>query len=262
MNNLRQTIGLAKKLAIRQVQMRYRDSILGLAWAVVSPLILALIYTVVYSTVFKAKWFITPGQQEDFALVLYSGLVLFLLFADVLNTSVTVIESNAVLVKRTTMSTILVPISASVSALITFTFTLVPLVLLYVVMKGVPPLAALLFPVVALIAWILTVGLGLLVASVAPYFRDIRQVMPLITTSLLFLSPIFYQASSLPDGLRTALYAVNPLMVLIPSAQDLIFLGRVPPLVPLLAWLMIGLALVAGGRWLFKKTSTGFADVI
>ena len=89
-----------------------------------------------------------------------------------------------------------------------------------------------------------------------------RQFVPLVTTSLLFLSPIFYQVSSLPEGLRTALYVVNPLMVLIPSAQDLLFLGQLPPVLPLLVWLGIGLALVVAGRWLFKKTSIGFADVV
>lgn len=255
-------VGLTKRLAFRQVQMRYRESVLGLSWAVFSPLILALIYTVVYSTVFKAKWFVSPGTEENFALVLYSGLVLYLLFAEVLNSSVTVIESNAVLIKRTTMPTIIVPLAASLSALITFAFSLVPLALLYLVLKGIPPVAVLLFPIVALITWILTVGLSLLVSSISPYFRDMRQFMPLVTTSLLFLSPIFYQVSSLPDGLKKVLYAINPLMVLIPSAQDLLFLGTIPPIIPLLAWLVIGLLTLAVGRWVFNKASSGFADVV
>jgi lipopolysaccharide transport system permease protein len=242
--------------------MRYRDSLLGLSWAIVSPLILALLYAVIYSTVFEAKWFVTPDREENYALVLYTGLVLFLLFADVMNTAVTVIENNAVLVKRTTMTTILVPLAASASALISFLFSLVPLVLLYVVLKGFPPVSILLFPVVVLVAWTITIGLGLLISSVAPYFRDMRQFIPLVTTSLLFLSPIFYQVSSLPDDLATALYVVNPLMVLIPSAQDLLFVGRIPPVLPLLVWFVIGLALVAIGRWLFKKTSVGFSDVV
>lgn len=262
MNDLKHTIGLTRKLAFRQVQVRYQESVLGLAWAVASPLILALIYTVVYSTVFKAKWFIGPGIEENFALVLYSGLVLYLLVAEVLNSSVTVIENNAVLIKRTTMPTIIVPLAAATSALITFAFSLVPLALLFVILKGIPPAAALLFPIVAAIAWILTVGMGLVIASISPYFRDMRQFMPLLTMSLLFLSPIFYQASALPDGLRQALYVVNPLMVLIPSAQDLFFLGKIPPVLPLLAWLMIGLATVAIGRRIFKKASAGFADVV
>lgn len=242
--------------------MRYRESVLGLAWAVVSPLILAIIYTIVYSTVFESKWFVSPGREENFALVLYSGLVLYLLFAEILNASVTVIENNAVLIKRTTMPGITVPLAASTSALITFAFSLVPLALLYLVLRGLPPVTVLLFPIVALIAWVICVGLGLFIASIAPYFRDMRQFMPLVTTSLLFLSPIFYQVSALPDGLKKVLYAVNPLMVLIPSGQDLLFLGSIPPVLPLLAWLGVGLLLVLSGRWIFNKASSGFADVI
>ncbi len=261
-DNYRHSLSLTRHLALRQIKMRYRDSLLGLSWAVVSPLILALIYSVIYSTVFKAKWFVTPDQEENFALVLYSGLVLFLLFAEVLNTSVTVVESNAVLVKRTTMDTQLIPVSASVSALVTFACSLVPLAVLYIFLKGVPPVTALLFPFVALIAWFVVTGMGLVVAAVAPYFRDLRQVMPLVTTSLLFLSPIFYPASALPDGLRLGLTIVNPLMTLIPSAQDLLFLGQIPPLLPLVVWTLVGTLVFVLGRWAFRKASAGFADVV
>lgn len=260
--NIGHSLSLTRRLASRQIQMRYRDSMLGIAWAVVSPMVLALIYTVIYSTVFKAKWFVSPGNEESFALVLYSGLVLFLLFADVLNTAVAVIESNAVLVKRTTMQSHLIPLSASLGALITFAFSLVPLVILYAVLKGVPPVTVLLYPFVVAICWLIVTALGLLTASIAPYFRDLRQVMPLITTSLLFLSPIFYQVSALPDGLRSVLTKVNPLMTLIPSSQDLLFLGQVPALLPLFKWTVVGLALFALGLAVFNKASKGFADVL
>lgn len=261
-DNYRHSLSLTRHLASRQIRMRYRDSLLGLSWAVVSPLILALIYSVIYSTVFKSKWFVSPGQEENFALVLYSGLVLYLLFSEILNTSVTVVESNAVLVKRTTMDTQLIPVSASVSALVTFACSLLPLVFLYALLKGAPPATVALFPIVALISWLVVTGMGLLVASVSPYFRDLRQVMPLVTTSLLFLSPIFYQASALPDGLRIGLTIVNPLMTLIPSAQDLLFLGQIPPLLPLAAWTFVGSVVFVLGRWTFRRASAGFADVV
>jgi lipopolysaccharide transport system permease protein len=112
------------------------------------------------------------------------------------------------------------------------------------------------------ILWLLVTGASFFLAAAAPYFRDLQQVMPLITTAYLFLSPIFYQASALPEDIKTILYAVNPLMVIIPSAQDLIFLGEIPPILPLLAWTMVGIVFVLVGTWVYRKAARGFADVV
>lgn len=253
---------LVWRLARRQVEIRYRDSMIGLAWAVVGPLILVALYSIVFSTVLEGKWFIRPGDERFYALLLYSGLVFFLLFSEVLNSAVNVVQGNATLVKRTTVKPELLPIASSLAALVSFGFSLIPLVALYLVIEGLPPVEVIFFPLVVAILWLLVTGAAFFLAALAPYFRDVQQLMPLITTAYLFLSPIFYPASAVPEDLRTVLYVVNPLFVVIPSAQDLIYLGEIPPLAPLLVWTAIGAALYFIGIRVFRKAARGFADVV
>ena len=254
--------GLIWQLAKRQVAIRYRDSVIGLAWAVVAPLILVALYSIVFSTVLEGKWFVRPGDERFFALLLYSGLVFFMLFSEILNSAVFVVQSNATLVKRTTVNPGLLPIASSISALISFAFSLIPLAALYLVMEGFPPAVTIFYPLIVAILWLLAAGASFFLAAAAPYFRDLQQVMPLVTTAFLFLSPIFYPASSLPDDARTFLYAVNPLMVIIPSAQDLMFLGEVPPLLPLLAWTVVGALFFLVGIRVYRRAARGFGDVV
>ncbi|MFM8889084.1 MAG: ABC transporter permease [Solirubrobacterales bacterium] len=250
------------RLARRQVEIRYRDSMIGLAWAVLGPLILVALYSIVFSTVLEGKWFVRPGDERFFALALYSGLVFFLLFSEVLNSAVGVVQSNATLIKRTTIRPEILPVASALAALVSFGFSLVPLVALYLVVEGIPPAATLLYPLVVGVLWLLVTGASFLLAALAPYFRDIQQLMPLITTAYLFLSPIFYPASAVPEALRNILYVVNPLMVIIPSSQDLIFLGEIPPLLPLAIWALVGVAFFLVGIRVFRKAARGFADVI
>ena len=254
--------GLIWQLAKRQVAIRYRDSMIGLAWAVVAPLILVALYSIVFSTVLEGKWFVRPGDERFFALMLYSGLVFFTLFSEVLNSAVYVIQGNATLVKRTTIRPELLPVASSISALISFVFSLIPLAALYLVVEGIPPAITVFYPLLVAILWLLVTGASFFLAAAAPYFRDLQQVMPLVTTAYLFLSPIFYQASALPEDIKIILYAVNPLMVIIPSAQDLIFLGEIPPLLPLLAWTVVGAVFFLVGIRVYRKAARGFADVV
>ena len=253
---------LVWRLARRQVEIRYRDSMVGLAWAVLGPLILVALYSVVFSTVLEGKWFVRPGDERFFALALYSGLVFFLLFSEVLNSAVSVVQGNATLVKRTTMRPELLPIASSLAALVSFGFSLIPLVALYLAVEGIPPAATLLYPLVVGVLWLLVTGASFFLAALAPYFRDVQQLMPLITTAYLFLSPIFYPASAVPERLLNILYVVNPLMVIIPSSQDLIFLGEIPPLLPLAAWTLVGAVFFLVGIRVFRRAARGFADVI
>ena len=254
--------GLVWRLARRQVEIRYRDSMIGLAWAVIGPLILVALYSIVFSTVLEGKWFIRPGDERFFALMLYSGLVFFLLFSEVLNSAVFVVQGNATLVKRTTIRPELLPLASSLAALVTFGFSLVPLAVLYLVVEGIPPVATLLYPLIVAILWLLVTGASFFLAAIAPYFRDVQQLMPLITTAYLFLSPIFYQVSAVPEELQKVLYVVNPLMVIIPSAQDLIFLGEIPPLLPLAVWTAVGAVFFLVGIRVFRRAARGFADVV
>ena len=250
------------RLAWRQVQMRYQDSALGLAWTVIYPLVLLVIFNFIYSGVFRARWPTPTGEEGNYALFMFSGLVLYLMIVEMLNTATVVVEGQSVLIKRTTMDARLVPLAGALSALFTFALSLVPFVAFYAAQEGLPPLTALLAPLVIAVLWMIGLGLALLIAAVSPYFRDIRQVVPLVTTALLFLSPIFYQVSQLPDNVAGPIKVLNPMATLIPAFQDLVFYDRIPPLAPLVAWTVFGAVLLAVAFPFYRRAARGFADVV
>lgn len=255
-------VNVVRRLAVRQVEMRYRDSFVGLGWAVLSPLLLLAVYTLIYSTVFKARWPRPDGSEGSYALFIFSGLILFTLLAEILNTSTGLAQSNATLIKRTTLDVRLIPVSSYLGSVYTFVLSLIPLALLYAATEGLPPPTVLLYPVVVAVLWIVASGGGWFIAAIAPYFRDVQQLVPLLTTAMLFLSPIFYPMSALPDPMRLVLTVINPLATFIPASQDLLFFGRLPPLLPIAVWLAIGSLVWIAGRAAFSKAARGFGDVI
>jgi lipopolysaccharide transport system permease protein len=258
----RAQIGVVRQLAARQVEMRYRDSFVGLGWAVLSPLLLLAVYTVIYSTVFSARWPRPDGSEGNYALFIFSGLILFTLMAEILNSATFLVQGNAVLVKRTTLDVRLIPIASTMGSVFTFALSAVPLAFLYAIFEGLPPWTIVLYPLVVAVLWLVAAGAAWFLAALAPFFRDVQQVVPLVTTALLFLSPIFYSVDALPGPMRTVLTLVNPLMTIIPASQDLLFYGRLPNPVPLLAWALVGILLWVGGRAVFAKAAKGFGDVI
>ena len=110
--------------------------------------------------------------------------------------------------------------------------------------------------------WILCTGLSFLVAAVGAYFRDLQQVVPLLTTAVLFLSPVFYPEDALPEALRPIVLALSPIGVVLPASKDLLFYGEIPPALPLVAYTAYACTVLALGWWVYGKASRGFADVV
>ena len=250
------------RLAWRQVQMRYQDSALGLAWTIIYPLVLLLVFNFIYSSVFRARWPTPTGEEGNYALFMFSGLILYLLVVEMLNAATTVVEGQAVLIKRTTMDSRLVPIAGALSALFTFALSLVPFIAFYALQEGIPPWTAILSPLIIALLWLIGLGLVLVIAATSPYFRDIRQVVPLLTTAMLFLSPIFYQMSQLPENIAPVIEILNPLATLIPAFQDLVFYSQIPPLLPLAIWTGVAAVLLAVAFPFYRRAARGFADVV
>ncbi len=108
----------------------------------------------------------------------------------------------------------------------------------------------------------LSAGVGMIIASVAAYFRDVQQVVPLLTTATLFLSPIFYPLESLPTGLQSIVEYATPLGLILPASKELLFLGQVPALLPLLGYAVAAAAIFMVGWMLYGVAAKGFSDVV
>lgn len=252
---------MIRALVQREVVGRYRGSFMGILWSFFNPVFMLVVYTFVFSVVFKARWAGGSDSKTEFALILFAGLIMFNLFAECLNRSPTLILANANYVKKVVFPLEILPWVAVGSALFHMAISLVVWLIAYIFLFGAPHLTVLLFPLIVLPLIFLIMGLTWALASLGVYLRDVAQFIGILTTVLMFLSPIFYPASALPEKYQHLLM-LNPLTPTIEYARDVLFWGRTPDFTILGIYLM-GSVVVAwlGFAW-FQKTRKGFADVI
>ncbi|MBN2645381.1 MAG: ABC transporter permease [Desulfuromonadaceae bacterium] len=252
---------LIVSLVRREVVGRYRGSVLGLLWSFFNPVFMLAVYTFVFSVVFKARWSVANESRAEFALVLFAGLIFFNFFAECLNRAPGLILANANYVKKVVFPLEVLCWVSCGSALFHALVSLVVWLLFYLVVVGVPPLSVLLFPLVLLPLVLLTMGLSWLLASLGVFLRDVSQIIGIVMTILLFLTPIFYPLTAIPEQYRGYVYA-NPMTFIIEQARDLLCFHQ-PLHWPGLGLLtLIALVVAWGGFAWFQKTRKGFADVL
>lgn len=258
----RSQLQLLWRLAQRQVALRYKETALGAVWSVITALILLALYSVVFTVVFESRWTTPDGEPQPYALFLFSGLLLFNFFAEIVNGATYLVQSNVSLIKRTTVSPRILPIASSIASLVTLGLSSIAFVLLYGILLGLPPATAFLAPLLVIPLFVLCTGLAFILAGVAAYVRDIQQVMPLITTAVLFLSAIFVPTDVFPEPIQAAQKWLTPLGVILPASKDLLFFGRFPAFGPLALYTAVALGLAAFGWWFYGKLARGFPDVV
>lgn len=252
---------LIQRLAWRDILVRYQGSAGGLLWALMTPILLLSVYTAVFSGIFQARWGQSGGPVE-YALQLFVGLTIHGVAAECLNRAPALMASNASYVKRVVFPLQILPMVNLLSALFHFLISFLVLVVFYTVVKHHVPLMGLVyFPFIIAPYIVLLAGISYLLAGLGVYLRDIGQVMGLITTILLFLSPVFYPASMLPPRLQT-IFMLNPLTLIIEQSRAVLLDGLTP------RWDLIGLyaagaaVVFIAGFWAFQKMRKGFADVL
>ncbi|MGJ7514113.1 ABC transporter permease [Pseudomonas baetica] len=249
----------------REVVGRYRGSVLGLLWSFLNPLMMLSVYTFVFSVVFKSRWGIAPPGAEEsktmFAIMLFTGLIVHAVFAEVINRSPGIVLSNVNYVKKVVFPLEILPIVTLGAALFHSLVSLAVLLLAYVIFQGPPHLSTLLAPIVILPLIILTLGLSWVLASLGVYLQDVGQTTGIITTVMLFLSPVFFPLHSLPQQYQTIIL-LNPLTFIIEQMREVLVWGRMPDFVGLGVYLIISLIVAAAGYAWFQKTRSGFADVL
>ncbi|HHQ4581797.1 ABC transporter permease [Aeromonas hydrophila] len=245
----------------REVSARYRGSLFGNLWALFTPLFMLAVYTFIFSVVFKARWSGGSDSRSEFALVLFAGLMVFNLFSECFNRAPRLILENVNYVKKVVFPLDILPWVALGSAMINLVISFLVWIAFYTIAFGIPPVTALLFPVVILPLAFLVMGVSWALAAMGVYLRDLSQLVGVISTILMFLSPIFYPVEALPEEYRHWLN-INPLTPVIAQVRDVLYWGKLP------SWESYGMTLIAGiavmyaGFALFQKTRKGFADVL
>lgn len=252
---------LIVQLTRREVIGRYRGSVLGILWSFFHPLLMLAVYTLVFGVILKARWNVGGESKLEFALVLFSGLMVFNVFAECVGRAPNLILSNANFVKKVVFPLEILPWVTFGSALFHAAVSFAVWLIFYAVVLGPPPATLLLFPIVLANLMFMTMGLSWFLASLGVYLRDVGQLIGIVVTALMFLSAIFYPVSAIPEGYRTLLYA-NPLVFLIEQARDVLIWGTVPGLLPSCAFTLLAAAAAWLGFAWFQKSRRGFADVL
>jgi len=235
---------------------------MGLAWSFFNPILMLLVFTFVFSVVFKARWGIVADETKtDFAIILFVGLIIHGLFSDCVNSAPGLILSNVNYVKKVVFPLEILPWVAMGSALFHALVSLAVWAVFYLLVYAGFKWTAVFFPVVILPLVLATMGVAWILTSLGVFVRDITQVIGILTTVLLFLSPIFYPVSALPQQYQTLLH-LNPLTFMIEEARAVLIWGRMPDWTGWAIYFAVSLAIAWIGFWWFQKTRKGFADVI
>ena len=252
---------LIKALVVREVIGRYRGSMLGILWSFFNPVFMLLVYTFVFSVVFRARWSGGSDSKTEFALVLFAGLIIFNLFSECINRAPTLILSNVNYVKKVVFPLEILPFVAMGSALFHFAISLSVWITAYVILFGAPHASVLILPIVVAPLLLLIMGLSWMLAALGVYLRDISQLTGTATNVLMFLSPIFYPLSALPEQYRPLLM-LNPLGPTIEQTRAVLFRGDLPNLIVLATCFAVFTLVAWLGFMSFQKTRIGFADVL
>ncbi|KVD77391.1 hypothetical protein WS62_30715 [Burkholderia sp. ABCPW 14] len=248
-------------MAKRDLSSRYKGSHLGMLWAVLLPLAMLGIYSYVFGAVFKSRWGGPGASDFPFPLVLFAGLIAFNFFAECVNRAPTLVSSSPNLVKKSVFPLEILPWMTVFTAGINSSISIAILLIGEWLWVGHVPLTAVLFPLMLVPIAFTSLGVSWFLASLGVYVRDIAQLVGLVTTALLFFTPIFYPPTNIPAAL-TGFAAVNPIATQVESMRDVLLWGRLPDFTAFLTALVLGWITAWIGFIWFSNTSDGFADVL
>ena len=252
---------LIAQMTRREVIGRYRGSVMGLAWSFFNPILMLAVYTFVFSEIFKARWVGQDAGKGQFAILLFVGMIMHGLFAECANRAPSLIMSNSNYVKKVVFPLEILPLITLGSALFHTCISLIVLVLAQLILTHSLPWTAILLPLVMMPLVLGTLGISWLLASLGVFLRDVSHVIGVLTTVLLFLSPVLYPVAALPPAYQPWL-KLNPLTYIIEESRNILLFGQLPQWGSLFVAMVIGALMAAAGYWLFQKTRKGFADVL
>lgn len=256
--NFRYLISL---LTLRGIEVRFRGSLLGKLWAVLTPLFMLALYTFVFGVVLKVKWAGEPTGTFDVALLYFTGLIISDFFFECLTRATTLMVDHVIYIKKVVFPLeVLAWVSVGeglfrvgVSAIILFVF--------YIVIDGLPPPSAILLPLVVAPLALVAVGFIWYLSMVGVFVRDIRHLIGLIAPAVMFLSPIFYPLSAVPEPFRNFLY-LNPLTLIAEQVRAVLFHGMMPDWGALAVYTAVAWLFAGSGYFFFMRARMGIADVI
>lgn len=252
---------LLRQLVKKDIQQRYQGSVLGMLWSFIVPILMLIIYTFVFSEVFQAKWDIDTSNKYEFALVLFCGLSVFNLVGEVMNRSTVLIAMNTNYVKKVIFPLEMLPVVTTLSALfncvISFIILIVAKLILY---HNISPTLYMIFLVLIPLI-VMSIGLGLFISALSVFLKDVSNIISVLVTVLMYMSPVFFPLSAVPKRFRIICEA-NPMTYIIENFRNVMLYGKS------INWeffgisCLVALAIYLFGKGVFMRAKEGFADVL
>jgi len=249
------------QFARREVLGRYRGSVLGVGWTVLTPMAMLAVYTLVFRHIFKAKW---PGVEDgnmSFALNLFAGLLVFNWAAEFLSRAPRLMTDQPNLVTKVVFPLQVLPWSSLLSSFFHVMVSCAVWLAGCLLFGQGMHVAWLALPLVFLALVPSLLGFGWALSALGVYFRDLPEIVGLFMGMMLFLTPVFFPLSVLPDFLQVWV-AFNPLATPIEALRQIGLMGQWPQFASLLQLFLGGVGVALFGAWLFEKSRKGFADVL
>ena len=243
-------------LTWRNIKVRYKQTVLGAAWAIIQP-----VFTMVVFSIFFGKLAKVPSDGIPYPIFAYAALVPWMFFANGLNQSSDSLVGSADLIKKVYFPRLVVPISSVISGVIDFVLAFVVLLGMMLFYGIFPTAKSIWLPFLLLLAFVTSLGVGLWLSALNVQFRDVRYTVPFLTQFWLFATPIAYPSSLLPEPWRM-LYGVNPMVGVVEGFRWALLGTQTAPGPIIIVSSLVALVLFVGGIFFFRRMEKTFADVV
>lgn len=249
-NQVKRNLFILKTLVTKDFKLKYRRSVLGVLWSVLNPLLMMIVMSAVFSYMFRFN-------IENFPLYLILGQILFSVMTDSTNAAMTSIIDASGLIKKIRVEKMLFPIEKACFALVNFCFSAIAAVMVMLFFRVAPTLNVLLLPYLLICVFLFSIGLGLILSSLAVFFRDTIHLWSVIITAWSYATPLFYPLDLLPNSLQVAMQ-FNPMYQYITYFRDIMMYGITPTIEQNLICLVMALITFAIGMLVFRRTEHKF----
>jgi len=261
--NLSTQSGIVQQMTWRAIREKYQGTFFGFLWPFMTPLFMLTVYTFVFSSILPMRW--SQGDQSfgtvAFAIVLFYGLAIHTYFVEVMTQSPTMIVANANFVKKIVFPLGTLSVIASLASFFHLIMTLLLIVVFQVLFLNTFSVLSLAAPLFILPCLFMAMGLAWLLSAVGTYFRDLGQIVTPLMTALLFLGPVLYPVSAVPEAYRQYVY-LNPVTFPTEQLRLIMVWNEQPDWLGLSIYSSISLCVFLIGRSLFNFLRSGFADVV
>lgn len=257
----RKNIRLIIDLSKRDILSKYKGSFFGFLWAIITPLLLLMVYSFVFGTIFKSRWAGVENSKADFAIILFIGMLTYNIFADSVSRSPWLISGNANFVKKIIFPIAILPIVNVISALFNFFMGFIAWLFILLFFGGELHSTILLIPVYLLPVIMISLGASWFFSALGVYFKDVAQFIGVLVMILMFSCPIFYPMTAVPEKYQF-IFHLNPIAMTIEMIREVAIFGTIPSVAVFSKVLFVSCIITIVGFIFFRKCKGGFSDVL